>query len=166
MAEAKSCEVRLGLVLYGGVSLAIYINGVVREFFDAVQGRGVYKLLKVLADCDVVVDVISGTSAGGINGILLSYALCNQRDFAETAALWRRDGGIRQLLRDPQSAADSWSSMLDSENYYQPAIEAALRYMPVYQTEAGEEPSRVGELDLYITGTDVDGTSWTQLDDA
>ena len=36
--EPKSREVRLGVVMYGGVSLAIYINGVAREFFDAVRG--------------------------------------------------------------------------------------------------------------------------------
>lgn len=31
-------ETRLGLVLYGGVSLAIYMNGVCREFYNAVRG--------------------------------------------------------------------------------------------------------------------------------
>ena len=30
-------EVRFGLVLYGGVSLAIYINGVVRELLNMVR---------------------------------------------------------------------------------------------------------------------------------
>ena len=75
----KSREVRLGVVMYGGVSLAIYIYGVTQELFRAVRGRGVYKLLKTLTDSDIVVDVISGTSAGGINGILLGYALCRSR---------------------------------------------------------------------------------------
>jgi patatin-related protein len=162
----KSCEVRLGLVLYGGVSLAIYINGAVREFFEAVRGRGVYKLLKVLTDSDITVDVVSGTSAGGINGILLAYALCNGREFADSAALWRRDGGIRQLLRDPGGSANNWDSLLDSEGYYQPAVEAAFRYMGAYAPETSEEPSPIDELDVYITGTDVDGTVWTQFDDA
>jgi hypothetical protein len=63
--NAKSREVRLGLVLYGGVALAIYINGVCAEFFRAVRGRGVYRLIKALTDSDVVVDIVSGTSAGG-----------------------------------------------------------------------------------------------------
>ncbi len=31
--QPKSIETRLGLVMYGGVALAIYINGVAREFF-------------------------------------------------------------------------------------------------------------------------------------
>src|SRR5262249_61052053 len=101
----KSSEIRIGLVLYGGVSLAIYINGVVREFFEAVHGRGVYKLLKVLTDSDLVVDVVSGTSAGGINGILLASAPCNDPHLADCAGLWRRDAGIRQPLRDPSRPA-------------------------------------------------------------
>ena len=46
----RSREVRLGLVMYGGVSLAIYINGVAQEFFRAVRGRGVYRLIKALTD--------------------------------------------------------------------------------------------------------------------
>ena len=70
----RSREVRFGVVMYGGVSLAIYINGVSQEFFRAVQGKGIYKLLKRCFDTDIVVDIISGTSAGGINGILpVSY---------------------------------------------------------------------------------------------
>jgi hypothetical protein len=60
----KSREVRLGLVMYGGVSLAIYINGVAQELFRAVHGRGIYRLIKALTDSDIVVDVLSGTSAG------------------------------------------------------------------------------------------------------
>src|SRR4051812_9710514 len=95
----KTREVRLGLVMYGGVSLAIYINGVVQEFFNAVRGRGVYRLIKALTDSDVVVDIISGTSAGGINGILLANALCASKELAPTAMLWREHGGIQRMLR-------------------------------------------------------------------
>ncbi len=76
-----SREVRLGIVMYGGVSLAVYENGVAQELFRAVNGEGVYALLKELIDSDIVVDILSGTSAGGINGILLAYALTNNRDF-------------------------------------------------------------------------------------
>src|SRR6476661_8865641 len=93
----KSREVRLGLVLYGCVSLAVYINGVTQEFVRVVRGQGAFRWLKALTDSDVVVDVISGTSAGGINGIALAYALCNDNDFASTAKLWSRGGDIMGL---------------------------------------------------------------------
>ncbi|HEY4542081.1 MAG TPA: hypothetical protein VIG66_06905, partial [Noviherbaspirillum sp.] len=113
-------EVRFGLVLYGGVSLAIYMNGVTTELYEMVCAtprtgvscrrttgtREIYRRLAWLAAnpalrdeyanrlhrrargelrpgedawndelCEkfqparLVVDVISGTSAGGINGI-------------------------------------------------------------------------------------------------
>ena len=58
-------EMQLGLVVYGGVSLAIYTHGICQEFYNAVRGRGIYKLVKALTDADLVVDVISGSSAGG-----------------------------------------------------------------------------------------------------
>jgi hypothetical protein len=109
-------EVRLGVVMYGGVSLAVYINGVAHEFFRAVRGRGVYRLIKALTDSDIVVDVISGTSAGGINGVMLSYALCDECDFSSAATLWRTHGEIGKLLRSPK-ATKSATSILDSEGY-------------------------------------------------
>jgi hypothetical protein len=86
-------EVRLGVVMYGGVSLAVYINGVAHEFFRAVRGRGVYRLIKALTDSDIIVDVISGTSAGGINGVMLSYALATT---ATSRAQQRSGARMRQ----------------------------------------------------------------------
>jgi predicted acylesterase/phospholipase RssA len=122
----KSREVRLGVIMYGGVSLAIYIFGVTQELFQAVRGRGVYKLLKTLTDSDIVVDVISGTSAGGINGIILAYALCNERDISPASALWREDGDIRRLLRSPRDSIGKSTSLLDSAEYYQSRLEKSL----------------------------------------
>src|SRR6266498_4269355 len=90
----KCRETRIGLVLYGGVSLAVYINGVSQEFYHAVQGNGVYRLIKELTDSEIVLDIVSGSSAGGINGILLSYALCNGKDFTRSQDLWRNSADI------------------------------------------------------------------------
>ncbi len=167
-AEPRAREVRLGLVMYGGVSLAVYINGVAREFFNAVRGRGVFRLVKALTDSDIVVDVVSGTSAGGINGILLSYALSNERDFASTAGLWRQHGGIQRLLRAPTDG--NAVSVLDSEGYYEPKLREAFAGMPeitpAMSRQLGEDPSPFSELDLFVTGTDVDGERYTQFDDA
>ncbi|HQR35627.1 MAG TPA: patatin-like protein [Blastocatellia bacterium] len=168
--QVKSREVRLGLVMYGGVSLAIYINGVAREFFRAVRGNGVYKWIKALTDSDIVVDVISGSSAGGINGIMLAYALCNNKDFADAAELWRRDGDIRSLLRMPDAVTSGTRSLLDSQGYYQPRLEEAFRFMSDYVPRDSDEFDKfntpVRELDLFVTGTDVDGNIVTIFDDA
>ena len=69
-----------------------------------------------------MVDVISGTSAGGINGVMLSYALCNNCEFSAAASLWRMHGDLAKLLRPPKDAANA-SSVLNSEGYYQPKLE-------------------------------------------
>ena len=93
-------ELRLALVCYGGVSLAIYMHGVTKELHRLVKGsalldaglapdadspsESVYgDLLRSLAkesgvSTRVVVDVVAGTSAGGINGIYLTKAIAHK----------------------------------------------------------------------------------------
>ncbi|HEV2719411.1 MAG TPA: patatin-like protein, partial [Thermoanaerobaculia bacterium] len=159
-------EVRLGLVMYGGVSLAIYINGVAREFFRAVKGNGVYKILKRLIDSDIVVDIISGTSAGGINGIFLAYALANSKDFSTLANLWRDDGDIAKLLRDPDNLpATPVNSVLDSDGFYQEKLREAFETMGEYHDDGADEPSPMNELDLFVPSTNIYGNVMTIHDD-
>jgi patatin-related protein len=162
---AKTREIRVGLVMYGGVSLAVYINGVTHEFFRAVHGNGVYKLLKRLVDADIVVDIISGTSAGGINGIFLGYALANGRDFSDVSQLWRSHGDISKLLRDPDTLPIPCLSALDSDGFYHERLKEAFATMRPFPRSAADEPSRTTEIDLFVTGTDVDGNIYTTFDD-
>jgi patatin-related protein len=158
-----SREVRLGIVLYGGVSLAIYENGVAQELFHAVHGDGVYGLLKDLIDSDIAVDIISGTSAGGINGIYLAYAFANAKDFTKMSKLWREKGDIDKLLRsqhDPET-----KSLFDSRGYYQQELEEAFRSLPSHKPSPRSRPSPIAELDLFVTGTDGHGNLYTVYDD-
>lgn len=162
-----SREARLGVVLYGGVSLAIYINGVAHEFFRAVQGLGAYSLIKALTDSHVNVDIISGTSAGGINGLFLGFALCNQKHFGDFASLWREQGSIERLIRNPRLGPEGTNSVLDGEGYYQHALEDAFaRLWASPEAPRGPLCWEGGELDLFITGTDIDGSIYTEFDDA
>lgn len=170
-------ETRLGLVLYGGVSLAVYMNGVCREFYNAMRGRGIYKLIKALTDSDIVVDIVSGTSAGGINGVLLSYAIANSYkdnvvDFEEFADIWRENGDINHLLRivEENKSKTAIDSVLDGEGYYQEKLfeafkKAGMKKKPAIEAApAGEWYSDFKELDLFITGTDVIGRIYTTFD--
>ncbi len=151
-------EVRLGLVLYGGVSLAVYENGIAQEIYRATRCDGVYRLLAKLIDSDIVVDIISGTSAGGVNGIMLAYALANRRSFSPSAGLWLDEGDIQRLIRtknDPEPA-----SILDSD-YYQERLASC------YQTSLVQDSTAptIGELDLFVTSTDANGAISTVFDD-
>ena len=163
MPHNYSREMRYGLVLYGGVSLAIYIDGVVNEFLRMVRGEGVYRLLKWITDTEMIVDIVSGTSAGGINGVFFAHALVNHLDFGQMEQVWRRSGDIARLLRPVGAAAGTYTSLLDSEGYYQPALSAALKTMPPYD---GPHPDLSDyELDVFVTGTDMKGLVYTVIDD-
>jgi patatin-related protein len=163
-----SREVRLGLVTYSGISLSIYTSGICQEFYQAVRGRGIYKLLKALIDADIVVDTLSGTSMGGINGVLLSYALTNSTetetvDFQAFQEVWQSSGDIYQLLRQSPAAA---SALLDDESSQQQQLEAAFVNAFQYRVPppASEWVSPVRELDLFITGTDFWGKTYRTFD--
>jgi patatin-related protein len=159
-----SRETRLGLVLYGGVSLAIYMNGICQEFYNAVRGRGIYKLIKALTDSDIVVDIVSGTSAGGVNGVLLSYAIANSSqdavvDFKNFANLWIDNADIEKLLRKNVRGKDKplFNSVLDGEGFYQAKLEEAFQKEAIRHPEKNDWYSEFSELDLFITATDLDG---------
>ncbi|MGI8984604.1 MAG: patatin-like protein [Acidimicrobiales bacterium] len=124
-------ELRLAVVCYGGVSLAIYMHGVTKEIhklvlasaaleadpahnpFDADTTERVYwDLLSRIAagraggnaagaNIRVVVDIITGTSAGGINGIFLAKAISGNRPQDGLRRLWFEKGDIKELLEWP-----------------------------------------------------------------
>jgi patatin-related protein len=157
-------EIQLGLVVYGGVSLAIYTHGICQEFYHAVRGRGIYKLVKALTDADLVVDVISGSSAGGINGILLAYAIANSNDreivdFSKFAKIWRNSGDLLKLLQKPNlfkspGAGNPQTESFDRQGLLTALIDGVDRKL----TRSTQEWfSHTNELDLAIAGTDYLG---------
>ncbi len=167
-SEERSWEIRIALVLYGGVSLAVYENGVTRAFYDLVKENGPFKLLLKLLDADATVDVVAGASAGGINGLFLAAALESGADFAQTADLWRKHGDLGALLR-PVAASDHAISFLDGEGYYQQRLEEAFQSL---LTPSSIRKASPGEMDVFITGTNLEGilTSYwdsvgTRIDD-
>jgi patatin-related protein len=124
-ANAPTRELRFALVCYGGSSLAVYMHGVTKEIHRLVRGstldsamlaasgtasERVYgRLLDELARHDreavrtrVVVDVIAGTSAGGINGICLAKGLAHNLSLDGFRDLWFTRGDINGLLAAPR----------------------------------------------------------------
>jgi patatin-related protein len=148
------------------------MNGICQEFYNAVRGRGIYKLIKALTDADIVVDIISGTSAGGINGVLLSYALANSQGknwikFEEFAEVWKNSGDIEKLFFKEKYDGFDKSSFFDGAGYYKSKINEALIARKDDLEENGSEDdwvSEFGELDLFITGTDILGRIYQVFD--
>jgi len=114
-------ELRLALVCYGGVSLAIYMHGITKELeklarastafvkggdnpFTPNQTEYAYfNALRRKAATDgyktrVVIDIIAGTSAGGINGVCLAKAVALDAPQDGLRDLWLTKGAILKLL--------------------------------------------------------------------
>jgi patatin-related protein len=165
-------EMQLGLVVYGGISLAIYTHGVCQEFYHAVRGRGIYKLVKALTDADLVVDVISGSSAGGINGILLAYAIANSNerevvDYSLFAKVWRNSGDLLKLLQKPNLFKDRLATSSNGPNFYQRGLLATTVEAIEYKLPRSPQEwfSSTKELDLAVAGTDYLGKVDRTLDE-
>ena len=122
-------ELRLALVCYGGVSLAVYMHGLTKEVWKlarasmrrhrpdglppARDSEIVYQaLLGSLPGLDlrVVCDIVAGASAGGINGVLLARALVEGHDLDAIRSLWL-DGADSDALLDSKAASRPFSKL-------------------------------------------------------
>jgi len=195
-------EIRFAVVMYGGSSLAIYINGVAQELLRLVRAtapepgggssrafladedlRGserVYRRLgrmltrqgpseNIEPDAPIrtrfVVDILTGTSAGGINAVYLAKALANDQDLDELKTLWVTEGDIGLLINDKRSVA---GLHLTTQQPPQSLLNSRRMYFKLLKALHGMEKRRkskkefispyVDELDLFITTTDIEGT--------
>src|SRR4051794_24479065 len=96
-SAAKPTELRLALAIRGGVSLAVWMGGACSEIAtlrasataDEAQPGTYRRLLKLAGYDTVTVDVIAGTSAGGLNGVLLSqHLVCGAQFGRRLRNLW------------------------------------------------------------------------------
>src|SRR5438046_8402749 len=136
-------ELRIALVCFGGISLAIYMHGVTKEILKLVRAssalhaiadrsrrakaaffngddrsdpeydtEGVYfELLREIGrdvEMRVVVDIIAGASAGGINGTMLARALSHDLPMWPLRELWLDNADVSVLL-SPDTRAGDWS---------------------------------------------------------
>ena len=119
-------ELRLALVCYGGVSLAVYMHGVTKEIWHLARasrdftagdqgGSGapspsqtIYREILEAAQTEaklrlrVVPDIIAGASAGGINGVFLAQALETGQSIEPLTDLWLRAADADVLI-DPDA---------------------------------------------------------------
>jgi len=118
-------ELRLALVCYGGISLAVYMHGISKEIWrlarascafndgamPAEGSQGVYRALLEEIERDhkltlrVLVDIIAGASAGGINGVFLGQAISTGQSLEPLTDLWLNSADIEALLDPAQAPA-------------------------------------------------------------
>jgi patatin-related protein len=165
-------EIRLALVCYGGVSLAIYMHGVTKEIhklllaslaFGQDQERNPFEQgstqhlywnrLRELNERDrvrtrVVVDIVAGTSAGGINGVYLAKAIARNASQDALRNLWFEHGDIGELLRFPRRLPTRLRFALFG-------LQAITHPLGVKPPLRGDEMCRL----LYDALAEMDGTS-------
>lgn len=116
-------ELRIALVCYGGVSLAVYMHGVTKELWhlarasrDFLKGetteergvRGVYRsMLEHIQREDglrvrVLPDILTGASAGGINAVFLAQAIHSGQSLEPLTELWLENADVDRLV-DPDA---------------------------------------------------------------
>jgi patatin-related protein len=190
MEYDPSQEVRFAVVMYGGVSLAVYMNGVAQELLRAVRATakpdGTTLLGSELAyqeigrrlfwgrqpgdtSCDdniqtrIVVDILSGTSAGGINAVFLAKALALiSQDLNNLRDMWLEKADLDTLLNDAQSdlrnnpTKDPKASLLNSTRMYELLLNA-LNNMNEAQDSGMHGAPLADQIDLFVTATDLNG---------
>ncbi|HEY7246668.1 MAG TPA: patatin-like protein [Xanthobacteraceae bacterium] len=136
-------ELRIALVCFGGISLAVYMHGITKEILKLVRASAAlhairdrsrrerasfldaknpsdpeydteeiyFELLKKIGrklDLRVIVDIIAGASAGGINGSMLARALSHDLRMDVLRNLWIENADVSVLLAS-EARASKWS---------------------------------------------------------
>jgi len=189
-------ELRLAVVMYGGVSLAVYMNGAAQELLNLVKATAsdpedptraslsddrlagtsaaVYREVARLAPARqdtpggdgtirqrFVVDILSGTSAGGINAIFLAKALATGRELDGLARLWETEADLGKLINDRDSLAHL--PTLDRSGQPKSLLNSRRMYLKLVQALEGMDQAPgdglplVEEVDLFVTATDLKG---------
>ena len=158
--DSRTEELRLALVLNGGVSLAVWMGGVAYELNRLVrETHPVYRGILQLTRTAARIDVISGTSAGGINGAALALAQIHDAGIYSLREIWLQRAGLEQLMRNPDE--DNPPSLLRGDSFFLPQIEDALKNLAQGQMACtGSVPMR-----LTLTTTLMHGIGETHLDD-
>ncbi len=168
-------ELRLALSMRGGVSLAVWIGGAVSEIEtlrkagseseSATGAGGVYRELLAQARYDSVsVDILSGASAGGLNGAIYAASLIYNFDFSEMSDLWLQVADIEALCRPTRwrPGEPKRPSLFEGDDYFmgvcanglQKLISDAIPLRHDAAQREGKSPgSDIDRLDLFLAAT-------------
>ena len=186
-------ELRIAPVMTGGTSLAVWMGGVTAELYRLVASGGatdtpggpppppspaaprrnrlavdeIYRRLCTLTKTKPRIDVITGTSAGGLNGSLLAAAWMLRLSptmFDEVRDVWLRAGDIAHLLRTPNES-DPPSLLRGDERFTTPVQETLVRWDKAAERMGVVDAAQRRDVDLLVTVTTMDGEPVLSRDD-
>ena len=186
LANGRSQELRLALSMRGGVSLAVWIGGALAEvdrFGRAGKTpddhiAGLYRqILDRTGYSDVVIDVLTGASAGGLNGVIYAASKVYGFDFDEMLPVWVQLGDIEQLGRATVGVDDRAAlrtprppSLLRGDDYFQTKLRDELK-VRIDEALARDQADptacipRTDPLELILSATLVNPTAEVRTDD-
>ena len=160
-------ELRIALVCYGGISLAVYMHGVTRELWQLARASrdyhadgplrgGVHQVYRdLLAEVEqrggmrlrIVPDIMSGASAGGINAVFLAQAIHSGQSLEPLTDLWLEVADVDQLT-DPDaklrwSGGKIWAQPFASWLLGRPGTEIAEEVAPETRAEVRRKVSHL-----------------------
>lgn len=166
-------ELRIAPVMTGGTSLAVWMGGATAELYRMVRspsapepGDGAVEIYSALLDLTAtkpVVDIITGTSAGGLNGTLLAAAWVlgvDADDFMKIRDTWLNVANLEKLLRS--SHEPNPPSLLRGDGYFVPKIRELLED---WRTRAAPLGANLPVVDVVTTVTTVSPEPASRSDD-
>lgn len=162
--DKKRRQVRYALVLQGGVSLAIWMGGVTHELnrirlaseeldserSEPESSNPWIEILKA-ANRTAVVDLIAGTSAGGLNGAILATAVARGADLPDMCAKWESLASLDEqhlIWEDPKKAR----SLFDGD-YFEQAVRDILAEVKAVSDPANSCRVKPRDCTLLLTAT-------------
>lgn len=160
-------ELRIALVCYGGISLAVYMHGVTKELWKVLRAsqaswsggpapagvEGVYvRLLETIRQdhglrLRVLADIVAGASAGGINSVFLAQAIHSGQSLEPLTELWLGQADVDVLL-DPAAKPGSrgakfWATPIVNYLLSRPGSDVSRTVAPETEAEVREKLSRL-----------------------
>jgi patatin-related protein len=160
-------ELRIALVCYGGISLAVYMHGVTKELWKGLQasrahwsresepGGSAATYLRLLRRLEhgsnlrlrLLTDIVAGASAGGINSVFLGQAIHSGQSLEPLTDLWLECADV-DILLDPDArpwsrAAKFWASPIVSYVLGRPGNAISASVAPETRKEVRDKLSRL-----------------------
>ncbi|MEY2474037.1 MAG: hypothetical protein QOK28_3366 [Actinomycetota bacterium] len=159
----------------GGTSLAVWMGGAATELYRMLRseaepsndtaGLDIYRGLLELTETSAVIDVVTGTSAGGLNGSMIAAAWVlgvTADEYLSTRATWLKVANLQALMRKPGEPEPP--SLLLGDDYFVPQLKKHYDDWATLHPDAAKAQDAPA-IDVLATVTAVNGVPTTRTDD-